>query len=70
MPRQTPDAEQKTSDEDIALIRQLYDEGQELDDKERRRRGLGYRGLAKKFGVPWETIRDWVKYRQRVFLKK
>lgn len=47
----------KLSDEDIEMIRLIYDEG-----------FLGYRAIARAFGVRHTVIRNIVKYRRRATL--
>lgn len=56
----------KLTDEDVELIRQLYEEGLELDDDERRRRQLGYKGIAARFECSARRVRDIVQYRGRL----
>ena len=54
------------SDEDVELIRQLYEEGQRMCLAERKRRKLGYRGIAARFECSCRTVRDIVHYRARL----
>lgn len=53
------------TDAEVDLLRQLYEEGLELTFEERHRRGLGYKGLAKKFEIPVRTVRCYVHYMRR-----
>lgn len=61
-------------DEDVELIRQLYEAGLELSERERRRCQLGYKGIAARFECPCgcgrnisvRTVRDIVHYRCRL----
>ena len=57
------------TDDEIDLLRDVYEAGLELPLRERVRRGLGYKGLAVKFGVPVRTVRDYVSYRRRAYYK-
>jgi len=57
------------SDEDIDLLRDVYEEGLSLPLLERQRRGLGYKGLAKKFEIPVRTVRSYLAYTRRPYYK-
>lgn len=54
------------TDEDVEFIRQLYEEGKEMEEAERRRRQLGYKGIAKRFECSPRVVRDIVHYRSRI----
>lgn len=54
------------SDEGVELIRQLYEYGLTLPEAERRRCGLGYKGIAKRFLCSPRVVRDIVHYRSRI----
>lgn len=62
------------TDEDVTLMRELYELGLTMDEEERRRRQLGYRGIAARWECacgcgktpPVRTVRDIVHYRSRL----
>lgn len=56
----------KLTDDDVELIRQLYEHGLTLPEEERRRCGLGYKGIAARWECPPRTVRDIVQYKRRI----
>lgn len=58
----------KLTDEDVELIRQLYDEGLLMGRRERQRRQLGYKGIAARFECSARRVREIVHYRGRLGL--
>lgn len=57
----------RLSDEDIDLLRDVYESGLFLPLAERQRCGLGYKGLAKKFEIPVRTVRSYLAYERRPY---
>ena len=64
--REVAKCNEKLTPEELDWLRDLYELGQEMSRSERRRRGLGYKGLAAKFGIPVRTVRCYVHYQRRV----
>ena len=57
------------TDDEIDLLRDVYEEGLKLPLVERQRLGLGYKGLAKKFDIPVRTARSYLTYDRRPYYK-
>lgn len=58
-------SDERLTPHELDLLRDLFELGQQMSRSERRRRGLGYKGLAKKFEIPVRTVRCYVHYQRR-----
>lgn len=56
------------TDDDVELIRQLYELGLQMEEAERRRRQLGYKGIAARFDCSPRRVREIVHYEGRLGL--